>query len=69
MAHVIHLDHRNSRLAAPGLLAGLRRAVADLRTFVAIRRELDGFTDAELADIGLSRVTVRDTARQAAYGS
>ena len=42
-------------------------ALADNRAYCAIRDELDALSDRDLADIGLSRLTVRHTARAAAY--
>lgn len=72
MAHVLHLDHLNHaqpRPKLPGLLAELRQAFADLRAYRAVADELGAFSDADLADIGLSRHNIRDVAHQAAYGA
>ena len=69
MAHALNLNayttYANS--AQPGVLARLQQALADYRAYRALHNELDALTDRDLADIGLSRLTVRDTAR-AAYG-
>ena len=70
MAHALNLNayatYANS--AEPGILARLQQALADYRAYRAVRDELDTLTDRDLADIGLSRLTVRDTARAAASG-
>ena len=70
MAHALNLNayatYANS--AEPGILARLQQALADYRAYRAVRDELDTLTDRDLADIGLSRLTVRDVALAAAYG-
>ena len=52
----------------PGLFARLRQAVADHRAYRAIHDELNALTDRELADLDLSRLSLRDIAREAVYG-
>lgn len=49
-------------------LADLRRAWARRRAYVATRDELDALTDRDLSDLGISRLSIRDIAREAAYG-
>jgi uncharacterized protein YjiS (DUF1127 family) len=31
--------------------------------------QLEGMTDRDLADVGIARITIRDVAKQAAYGN
>lgn len=64
MAFVIHLAHALFPDDAPGFFAGLRRAVAAQRRYVAVTHELDGFSDRDLADLGISRHAIRDIALQ-----
>lgn len=71
MAHVINLSYAGyARPAAqPGILARLQQAFADHRAYRAIHDELDALSDRDLADIGLSRQTIRDISRTAVYGN
>lgn len=62
-------------LARKGLadrLAVLRDAVltaiAQRRTYVRTVAELNALTDRELADLGISRFSIPEIAREAAYG-
>ena len=70
MAHALNLNayatYANS--AQPGILARLQQALADYRAYRAVHDQLDALSDRDLADIGLSRLTVRDVARAAASG-
>ena len=69
MAHAINLNAYADFAEQPGLFARLRQAVADHRAYLAIYDELNALTDRELADLGLSRLNVRDVAREAVYGN
>lgn len=51
-----------------GVLARLSRAVASHRKYLAAYEELNALTDRDLADLGVSRLNVRDLAREVAYG-
>ena len=51
----------------PGIFARLRQSFADHRKYLATYDELNALNDRELADIGVSRLNVRDVARQAVY--
>ena len=51
-----------------GLFARLARAVADYRAYVALHGELNALTDRELADLDISRLSLRDIAREVVYG-
>ena len=70
MAHALNLNAyaTYANAAQPGILARLQQALADYRAYRAVRDELDTLTDRDLADIGLSRLTIRDVARAAASG-
>ncbi len=52
----------------PGLVARIRDAIAGSRKYHRIRDELAAHSDRELADLGLSRLNVRDAALDAVYG-
>ncbi|MFN4192317.1 MAG: DUF1127 domain-containing protein [Tabrizicola sp.] len=62
-------------LARKGLadrLAALRdvvlMAIAQRRTYAQTVAELNALTDRELADLGISRISIPEIAREAAYG-
>lgn len=54
------------RIAA--MLTGGRDAFAKRRVYVQTVEELNRLTDRELADLGISRLSIEDVARDAAYG-
>ena len=61
--------------ALAGNATGLARWIDDIRQAFALHRqyrtilgELDAMTDRELADLNLSRASIRDVAREAVYG-
>ena len=68
MANVITLNHYARPAPEQGLVARLRQAYTDFRSYIATFEELNALTDRELADLGISRLSVRDVARQAVYG-
>lgn len=70
MAHALNLNAyaTYAHAARPGIVARLQQALADYRAYRALHDELDALTDRDLADIGLSRLNIRDTARAAVYG-
>lgn len=53
-------------------LAALRglvlTAIAQRRTYAQTVAELNALTDRELADLGISRISIPEIAREAAYG-
>lgn len=51
-----------------GLFAGLGVALARRRVYARTLAELRQLTDRELADLGISRMSIGDVAREAAYG-
>ena len=69
MAHAITLNDYASYADQPGLFARLHRVLVDHRAYLATYNELNALSDRELDDIGLSRLNVRDVARETIYGS
>jgi uncharacterized protein YjiS (DUF1127 family) len=65
MAHVINLNDYADYAEQPSLFARLRQSCADYRKYLATYGELNALNDRELADLGLSRLNVRDIARDA----
>ena len=51
-----------------GLFARFRAALADWRLYRATLDELRALNDRELADLGLSRHSIRDIAYESVYG-
>jgi uncharacterized protein YjiS (DUF1127 family) len=51
-----------------GFFAGLGAALARRRIYARTLSELRQLSDRELADLGISRVSIADVAREAAYG-
>lgn len=43
-------------------------AIAQRRTYTQTVAELNALTDRELADLGISRISIPEIAREAAYG-
>ena len=56
-------EQRNDTVAAR-----LSRAWKRLKAYRATRFDLQALTDRQLADVGLTRGTVEETARRAVYG-
>lgn len=69
MAHAINLNAYADYAEHPGIFARLSRAFADHRKYLATYDELNALSDRELADLGLSRLNVRDVAREAVYAN
>jgi uncharacterized protein YjiS (DUF1127 family) len=69
MAHAINLNAYADYAEQPGIFARLRKTFADQRKYLATYDELNALNDRELADIGLSRLNVRDVAREAVYAN
>jgi uncharacterized protein YjiS (DUF1127 family) len=69
MAYDIHRNAYLDYAEQPGIFARLRQSFADYREYLATYNELNALSDRELADIGVSRLNVRDIAREAAYGN
>jgi uncharacterized protein YjiS (DUF1127 family) len=69
MTHVLNFSDYADHAVEPGVFARLRQAIANHRACRALHDELSALTDRELADLGLSRLNVRDIARAAIYGN
>jgi len=69
MAHAINLNAYADIAEQPGIFARLRKAFADYREYLATYDELNALNDRELADIGLSRLNIRDIAREAVHAT
>jgi uncharacterized protein YjiS (DUF1127 family) len=67
-ANVVDFGDYLLRNQRRGLFARLAQAVADYRAYVALHAELDALSDRELADLDISRLSIRDIAREAVYG-
>ena len=52
-----------------GLWARLGKRLADHHLYRQTRDELDALSDRELADLGLSRLQVREVAYESVYGA
>lgn len=68
MAHVVTLSPNELPGRRNGFFARLRQAVANYREYRRVYEELDALSDRELADLGMSRHSIRDIASAAAYG-
>lgn len=67
-ANVINFADFETPARARGLFARLAQAVSDYRAYLEVRTELNALSNRELADLGISRLNVRDVAREAVYG-
>lgn len=72
MAHAITLNHYADHVdhaEQQGFVARIRRSLADYRAYRATVNELQALDARGLADLGLSRGDIRDTARASVYGN
>jgi uncharacterized protein YjiS (DUF1127 family) len=69
MAPAINLNTYADFADQPGIFARLRQRFAEYRAYLATYDELNVLNDRQLADIGLSRLNVRDVAREAVYAN
>lgn len=67
MAHAINLNDYADHNVQTGFFARLRKSLSNYRAYLAVHEELDALSDRDLADLGLSRLNVRDVARNAVY--
>ena len=67
MAHAISLN--DYAAPAEGFFARIGRAFADYRLFLQTRGELQALSDRELADLGISRLSIDDVARASVRGA
>lgn len=52
-----------------GFFARMTQALADYRLYLATIEELRQLSDRDLNDLGLSRASIRDIARESVYGA
>lgn len=52
----------------PGFIGALKTAIARRRLYAVTLAELNQLNDRELADLGMSRLSIAEVAREAAYG-
>ena len=69
MAHAINLNTYADFADQPGIFARLHQRFAEYRAYLATYDELNALSDRELADLDLSRLDVRNIARDSVYGS
>ncbi len=67
MANTISYELGASGVEVSGLLARIRKAIADYRLYRATISELEGLNDRELGDLGVSRLSIRDIAYDSVY--
>ncbi|MFO1208327.1 MAG: DUF1127 domain-containing protein [Amaricoccus sp.] len=65
MANVATLEGRLGE--ANGLWGRIRKALDDYRLYRSTVEELDALNDRELADLGISRLSIRDIALDSVY--
>lgn len=65
MASIHHAEFGQAR---PGLFARLNGAISDYRLYRRTLAELEGLSNRELRDLGISRFAVRQVAYDAVYG-
>jgi uncharacterized protein YjiS (DUF1127 family) len=68
MASYTTFDTTHAR-GGHSLLSGVRKAFADYRLYRRTLGELDGLSDRELRDLGLSRLSIRQVAYDSVYGA
>jgi uncharacterized protein YjiS (DUF1127 family) len=68
MAYAINLNADAAYVEQPSLFARLRQSFADYREYLATYEELNALSDRQLADMGISRLNIREIARAAVYG-
>jgi uncharacterized protein YjiS (DUF1127 family) len=73
MAHIVttaqgSFQSTDQRPGNPGLVARLRKALADYRLYRRTLAELESLSDRELRDLDLSRFSLREIAYDSVYG-
>ena len=68
MASTTTFDSTRAR-GGHGLFAGIRRAFVDYRLYRQTLGELEGLSNRELRDLGLSRLSIRQVAYDSVYGA
>jgi uncharacterized protein YjiS (DUF1127 family) len=69
MASTMTYEYGNATVAGLGWLGQMRKALADHRLYRRTLAELEALNDRELADLGLSRLAIREVAHDSVYGA
>ena len=69
MAHAINLDAAAHYVEQPGIFARLRQSFAGYREYLATSEELNALSGRQLADMGISRPSIREIARASVAAS
>ena len=69
MAHAINLNADAHYVEQPRVFARLRQSFADYREYLATYEELSALSDHQLADMGISRLSIREIARASVAAS
>lgn len=67
MANVVSYEFGASNAAGFGWLERVRKAISDYRLYRRTLEELQSLSDRELADLGVSRLSLTDVARSSVY--
>lgn len=69
MANTVYADFGRADAVTTGITARLRQVFADYRLYRKTLAELESLSDRELADLGISRLSIREIARESVYGA
>lgn len=69
MAHALTYELGDGIGGIGGLVARVRKAIADYRLYQQTLDELQALSDRELSDLGISRHSIRDIAYDTVYGA
>lgn len=69
MANTVYADFGRADAVTSGVAARLRQVFADYRLYRKTLAELESLNDRELADLGISRLSIREIARESVYGA
>ena len=69
MAHAINLNAAAHYVEQPSVFARLRQSFADYLEYLATHEELNALSGRQLADMGISRLSIREIARASVSAS
>ena len=69
MAHAINLNAHAHHVEQPGVFVRLRQRFADYREYLATSEQLSALSDRQLADMGISRLSISEIARASVSAS
>ena len=69
MAHALNLNAAGHYVEQPSVLARLRQSFADYLKHLATYEELNALSGRQLADMGISRLNIRELARESVSAS